>query len=112
MNKTLTALVLTGTLALTACGDKPVSRIQVPEASRETKTVFRMDLLNPRSGVVIGYDTDKNPRTIEEALVVRNRSYGMMSPDPVDLEDLPRADWNHYVAPGVTPKRLITETRR
>jgi hypothetical protein len=109
MNKTLTALAITGALALTACSEKPVSKIVVPESSSQTKTVFRMDLLNPRSGVVMGYDTDNNPRTIEEAVVVRNRTYGMMSPGPVDLEMLPRADWNHYIVAGAEPKRLVTD---
>jgi hypothetical protein len=109
MNKTLSTLVLTGALALGACSDRPTNKVEVPENSYETKTVFRMDLLNPRSGVVLGYDTDKNPRTIEEAIVVRNRTYGMMSPGPVDLEELPRQDWNHYIAPGATPKRLVTD---
>jgi hypothetical protein len=109
MNKTLTAMVLTGALALTACGDKPLSKVTMPESAYKTKAVFRVSTFEPRTSLIVGYDTDGDPRTIEEVIVVRNRTYNISTPDPADLEALPREDWDHLVAPGVAPKRYVTD---
>jgi hypothetical protein len=101
---------VTGALALSGCGDKPVSKVDTAEgASERTRMVFRIDAFENTSGFVAGYDTDGDRTTIEEAIVIRGRTYGMSSPGPADLERLPRSDWQHLVAPGVTAKRYVTD---
>jgi hypothetical protein len=110
LNKTLTALAVTGAVALSACGDKPASKVEVPEgASAKTRMVFRLDTFKNTSGFIGGYDTDGDSKTIEEAIIIRGRTYGTFSPRPIDLERLPRKDWQHLVAPGVSSKRYITD---
>lgn len=99
--RTLPAIIAAATMLSSACQQTYTAVREGPNAQDAT-LVAVVHLSAPHETTIFAYDTDHDPSTIEEALVL---DYQTLQHEPSDalLERTPPTQWRYLVAPGHQP---------